>query len=315
MFILVLAFINFKSGENIVEGRLIADNYIKSLTLVIIILSMFSIYFFNVKTILVSRNLIQALSAHEEGLSKNLEFYQRALAYDYYGGNQEIREQLLSNTSLVLRTDASAEIKEGFLILSREEMQKQIDLKPTSVRHQIFMASFLNRLKLYEEAEPYLEEALRLSPKRQQTLFELITNNLNSGQLDKAEEFAKRTFELDQRFNIARIIYATTLIYNNKIIDADNLLKEKFNEDFGDERIARAYYTVGDLDRAIEQWGNVINNQPGNIQFRMALAATLLEAGRRDEAVDVLIEAIKVIPEFKKQGEFFIREIQAGRNP
>jgi len=319
LFILVLALISFKSrgGEEAFEEvsrKEYLSSYIKAFTPIIIILIIFSVYFFNAKGYLTSRTVLKALAPQAEGVAKNLEFFKKALAYDTYG-NQEVREQLLNAASRVLSLDVPQEFKDEFVTFGREEMQKQIDSNPISARAQIFMGSFLSRLGLRDEARLYLEEGLKLSPKKQLIYFELVTNDLNAGDLAKAEEFAKTAYELDERFSDARIIYVVTLIYNNKISEAEEISTEVFDENFGDERIARAYFTAGDFTRSILQWRNLINIQPNNIQFRISLAATLLGAGRRNEAVEVLEQAIEASPEFKEQGEFFIREIQAGRNP
>ena len=54
---------------------------------------------------------------------------------------------------------------------------------------------------------------------------------------------------------------------------------------------------------------------PNDTQSRTSLAAVYLAAGLRAEAVIELRKAIENDPAFKEQGEFFIQEIEAGRNP
>ncbi len=58
-----------------------------------------------------------------------------------------------------------------------------------------------------------------------------------------------------------------------------------------------------------------IDKNPTNIQYRLNLAAVYLQKGQRTKSVEQLQKAIEANPNFKKQGEFYISEIKAGRNP
>jgi tetratricopeptide (TPR) repeat protein len=318
LFILVLSLIHFHSKRNEEDEEkqeFLQQSLVKVLTPIIIILTLFSVYFFNVKGILASRTLIKAISPQEEGAEKNLTFFKKALSYNTYG-NQEIRERLLFSTSKLVNADIPQEMKEKFVILSQEEMQKQIDSNPISVRHLSLMTSFLNGVRLYNEAVPYLEKALELSPKKQQTYFEYITNRLNLRKFDEAVDLAKTAFELDENFDDAQKIYATALIYAGQSQVAESLILERYDEEVvGDDRIARAYFEKGQINKSILSWQKLIEEEPNNIQLRTSLAATYLADGFRKEAVEQLRKAIEIDPNFKEQGEFFIREIEAGRNP
>ncbi|HJN62920.1 MAG TPA: O-antigen ligase family protein [Candidatus Paceibacterota bacterium] len=315
LFIFVLALIHFQlRGEKELQPKPSSFVYTTAFVPIIIVLMVFSVYFFNAKLYLTSRSLLYAIAPQPGGLAKNLEFFKRALAYDT-SGTQEVREHLLTSTSnIVVNSGVPQELKEEFIILSKEEQQKQIDSNPTSVRHQIFLGSLLSTLQLYDEAIVYLEEGLRLSPQKQTTHLALVSVYLNSGQTQKAVNIAKTAYELDERFNTARIIYATTLIYNKQEDLAESLLNEKFDENFGDKRIAIAYFRIGDFTKSINQWGNVIKQHPDNIQFRAALVGTLLGAGLREESIIELQKAAEVDPSFKEQADSLIQKIRAGED-
>jgi hypothetical protein len=47
----------------------------------------------------------------------------------------------------------------------------------------------------------------------------------------------------------------------------------------------------------------------------LAVLAAFLKAGRRADSIAALQKAIDLNPDFKAQGEYYIQEIQAGRNP
>jgi O-antigen ligase/Tfp pilus assembly protein PilF len=316
LFILVLSLIHFHSKKKEEEKKdHINPSLVKILTPAIVILTLFSIYFFNAKGILASRTLIQAISPQEEGVEKNLDLFKKALSYDTYG-NQEIRERLTSSIPNLVNADIPQEMKEAFVILGQEEMQKQIDSNPISVRHLSLMAGFLDRIKFYNEAVPYLEKAIELSPKKQQTYFEYVSNRLSLRDFDKAIDLAKTAFELDENFDDARKIYATVLIYAGQSLAAEDLISERYGEEIvGDDRLAKAYFEKGQINKSILSWQKLIEEKPNNLQPRTSLAAVYLAGGFRVEAVEELRKAIEMDPNFKEQGEFFIREIEAGRNP
>ena len=77
----------------------------------------------------------------------------------------------------------------------------------------------------------------------------------------------------------------------------------------------QAYYNAGFYDRVVDIWEGRVERDPGNAQARISLAASYLAAGDRQKAVENIQRAIEINPNFKEQGEFYIREIRAGRNP
>jgi len=58
-----------------------------------------------------------------------------------------------------------------------------------------------------------------------------------------------------------------------------------------------------------------VEENPFNPQIRLSLAASYLAVGNRIQSILEIEKIIELDPDFKDQGEFFIREIRAGRNP
>jgi len=80
-------------------------------------------------------------------------------------------------------------------------------------------------------------------------------------------------------------------------------------------RFVSAYYKIGNFQKIKEIWEYLIREQPNNAQLYVSLAATYLQLGERQNAIKELEKAIELEPKFKEQGEYFINEIRAGRNP
>ena len=163
------------------------------------------------------------------------------------------------------------------------------------------------------EGLPILEQALSLSPGKQAIMFELIDAHLLQDNLDEAEELAQQAFESAPDYQQARIIYAATLIRNNKAEQADALLVPVYGTALVPELpIINAYALRNDLVILEQLWRARSEAFPEDVQARVSLAATLVELGRRTEAMGVLEQAVSDIPSFAPQGQEFIEAIRRG---
>ena len=73
-------------------------------------------------------------------------------------------------------------------------------------------------------------------------------------------------------------------------------------------------FSVLSLKSDIDRENKVKENQ-NDLQNHAGLSAAYLQAGERLKAVEALEIAIGLFPEFKEQGEYYVNEIRAGRNP
>ena len=121
---------------------------------------------------------------------------------------------------------------------------------------------------------------------------------------------------MEPTYTEARAIYAVASIYNGKSDIARKLFMDEYGTPIiGDQRLVNAYFARGDFESVAEVWKKVIEEDPMNLQYRISLAATYLQAGKRQEAIKELEKAIEIEPQFKPQGTYYIDEIKAGRNP
>ena len=281
----------------------------------LVVLMLFALYALNVKGLLVARDIVQGLKQQEGGLQVNLAQFEQALARDSFGA-QEVREQLATVANRLASLDADPALKQQFFDLARAEMQKQIDAVPDDARFQLFMASLLDTWQQYDAAIPYLESALQLSPRKQVTFFEIGSNLLNQGREADALVAFKAAYELEPRFSDAAILYAVGAIYARQPALAEDILQERFGTNtVSDSRLLQAYTRMGQFGKLRQLWEGRAAAEPGNWQYRVQLAAVYLALGERSRSIAELQKAIELNPEFKAQGERFIEEIRAGRNP
>jgi tetratricopeptide (TPR) repeat protein len=82
-----------------------------------------------------------------------------------------------------------------------------------------------------------------------------------------------------------------------------------------EDRYLSTLIQLGRHDEAVAVARERVSLNPLNTQYRITLVSVYLDAGRRGEAIGAIEEIIKIDPSFKEQGEYFISEIRAGRNP
>ena len=111
----------------------------------------------------------------------------------------------------------------------------------------------------------------------------------------------KKSFDLDQTFGDARIIYAVSAIFAGKDALAEELMKEYGGTVQDDERFLKAYAQKNNFDKVVAIFKVFIDKNPTNIQYRLNLAAVYLQAGYRTKSIEQLQKAIEANPSFKNK--------------
>ena len=276
----------------------------------------FIIYIVNIPGILTSKTIINAFKMAGTGNAQGaFELFQKAIAYNSFG-SMEAREHLSSFAMQVYgNPNLDKEFKDKVANYTIDELKKQNEQYPNDIREMIFLAAVYNKTQKYDEAISLLKRALEVAPQKQQLYFELGTSYLNKGDYENGMATLKKAFDLDQSFGDARRIYAVSAIFAGQDALAEELMKEHGGAIQDDERFLKAYAQKNNFDKVVAILKVFIDKNPTNIQYRLNLAAVYLQAGYRTKSVEQLEKAIEANPNFKKQGEFYISEIKAGRNP
>lgn len=327
-----LAYIHFRttdSGQFLRDEKIFSspDDYKKpALVSFIAITGVFVIYSANVPGILSANNLLSGIMHKEVGFNnpevsggqfeESLKSFNKAIAYDSFG-IPEAREHLANFSSRLFDfTQASDEIKMKVFDAASSEMKKQVENSPDDIRYLLFESTLYNEAKMYDEAIVLLKKAVELSPRKQQIYFELATSYMNKKNYEDALPLLKTAFDLDPEYGEARKIYAMILIMSGRESEGENLLKEKYGtEILADERLIRAYIERGDYHKVAAILEKLVEQSPDNAQYQLRLGASYLQIGQREKAISQIQKVIELEPNFKEQGEYYINEIRAGRNP
>jgi len=320
LFATFLAYVGFRSKVNAPVPSEISGvraDYGKAVYAVIIGAAfIFIIYAVNIPGLLASKTILNAFKAAGGGnVQGAFAEFQKAISYNSFG-SMEAREHLSSFAMQVYSNpNLDKEFKDKVANYAIDELKKQNEQYPNDIREMIFLAAVYNKTQKYEEAVSLLNKAIEISPKKQQLYFELGTSYLNKGDYENGLATLKKSFDLDQTNGEARRIYAVSAIFADKDVLAEELMKEHGGVVQDDERFLKAYAQKNNFEKVTAILKVFIEKNPTNLQYRLNLAAVYLQADYRTKSIEQLEKAIEANPDFKKQGEFYISEIKAGRNP
>jgi O-antigen ligase/Flp pilus assembly protein TadD len=274
-----------------------------------------TVYVINVPALSAAHATLQALIPQEEGLAKNLELYQNA--YDQNTvGQQEVAEQLSGFAQRVVGLDVPDEMKEAYVTRARVLLESEIEKNPRNPRPPFFLGGFLTRIGQPTEALPVLEQARLLGPNRQITLFEIARAYQGVGNIKEALLSARQAYELAPEFDQAATLYAGLLYRDGQSDTADALLENvSLSAQADSGELISALAEASHFSQLIALWEERVQRDPNDANARLSLAASYMTLNEREKAVAQIQVVIDQNPEFKEQGEYYIAEIRAGRNP
>lgn len=317
-FFTILAFVHFINGtefshkkKNKNDNENIGSSVV---SVVVVIFLITSLYYFNVRGILVSSNLISALSPQKEGLAKNFEYYKKALSHNVVGKG-EVREFLSQTSQQVYASQGvDQKVKEEYAFFAKSELDKQIKETPEDIRYYYIAGILMNKEFGPKAAIPYFEKAVELSPRKQLILLDLAFAYLSDGSTEKAIATLKKTYELEPSYISVKILYALGLVYANDEVTAEKLFGQEYEALLlNDVRFLNAYVAAKKYTEAISLWKKWIEKDPKNVQYRMSLAGVYLKIDDRLSAILQLQKVIEIDPTKKQDGEALIKAIREGR--
>lgn len=330
-FFSILAWVNaVYAGGNVVEEKAHhsghqaeADSLQYMFAGVVILAACVSIYFLNVRPINAAQGLIYGIIPNPD-TKVSLHHFKNVLALDTFGSG-EAREQLLQAAiRAASQPTTPSELRQEWLSFADEEMKKAIiSGRQNDARSNLIYSGFLGQLggintTFYDQAIERLEVARQMSPAKQSIIIQESIMHMVKGDKDKALELAKAAFDLEPAYPEAR---------KNYILMAVNAGREDLAEDLAagsddpnilyDIKLVNIYAGRKQFGRVLEIWQKQVELDPSNAQNRISLAGSYVKVGKRADAIKVLRDTISLNPdpEFKKQIEAAIAEIQAGRDP
>ncbi len=283
----------------------------------VFILVVFSLYFVNLKPYLAAKHIILALQKSSNGMDTDevLNEFNKVFSYGTFG-TVEAREQLSGFANNVSGAQISQDKKTRILSGAIKEMEEQVKKVPDDLRYHLFLGSLYEKAGRNQDGLNSFKKAVELSPKKQQVYFGLAEANLALNNTDKALEALKIAYDLDNENPEAVKNLAIIMVLNKQEKEAETIMEKHFGAKvIADKQLLNAYARNGNYKMIKEMWLEIIKKEPDNAQDYVGLAATYLQLKERENSIKALEKAIELDPRFKQQGEFYIKEIKAGRNP
>ncbi len=263
-----------------------------------------------------NKSLLNVLKLNSQGQVGSIETYSKPLS-KYSMSFPEALEHI-SQTAMALQANqnVSADLKQQLFQNIDKAFALQIEKNPNDARYRLFYGLFLSRFGWYGRAVEQLETAQKLSPNKQSIYFELANNYLLNNNGAQALEAAKTAYEIEPSYTEAKLVYGLVATASGNTALGNKILSEiNESEVVFDDRYLNLLLSMGETGRIIELAKKRVSLDPSNMQHRITLAAAYLQANRRQDAILVIQEMIKLDPSFKEKGDYYIGEIKAGRNP
>ena len=151
-------------------------------------------------------------------------------------------------------------------------------------------------------AEHTLRAVLKARPTDVAAIRMLAETAMRLGRYDDAENLLARCVELAPGFIAARHNYATVLYRQNRseaaIAQIDRLLADDPRNPGYRNLKAAALAKIGEYDQAIELYGGVLQDQPGQAKVWMSYGHALKTVGRQADAIKAYRRCVAIAPQF-----------------
>lgn len=277
----------------------------------------YTVFTYNVKPIRAARSIINALkiaggpdpAGKADAIQEELG---RGIKLNTFG-TTEAREQANQIGNSIFQNPAIADQdKRKYLAFVIEEIEKQRKDQPFDVRALAFISNAYLAAGRYGDTLAMVDEAMKISKRRQNFYFVAAEANLSGGQPNKAIEALRTAYELAPEYPEAIHNLAIVLIISGRVKEGEDLLEKHFGSRIvAEPKYVIAYRNIGDLEKVVRVWEKLVAANPGSAQYRAELGGAYFQIGRNKEAIAELQKAIELEPRFKDQGEKVIEQINA----
>ena len=202
-----------------------------------------------------------------------------------------------------------------------EEIQKNMKAESLDVKYYLSLMSLYNSSdqfdpKRLEQVEEIGQIALKLSPTRPQTYFELGQAMMSMKKYDEGIAYFKKAVELNDRpfeshWNLAAA-YLTAGMTELADEEFKKAQERGFTYDSANNLLKIAYIAriSQNYDKMVETYLKLTELQPDNADFYAKLAAAYQFAGDNEKAQQAARKAGELDPAFRQEADSFIQGLQ-----
>ncbi|MBU4348447.1 O-antigen ligase family protein [Patescibacteria group bacterium] len=316
-FFALLAYIysvNKKEEITLEQDNSKASEYLMPATILAVIIFIFIGYSLVLKPFLANKYLLGALKENAGGdVVETANLFSKSLSINTFLGKSEARSQFANFAvgSALLSNQLNDEQKSQLLVEAIAEIEQDKNENLLDPRPSIYLGIIYSKINQIDKAIEAYENALKISPRKQDILFSLADCYMAKDDYKQALLILKKAYEEDPEFTVARIYLAGMYIMNNQQDKADELLLEGFGAvNVADEFLVKVYYKSKNYLRLIDTWQAYVNKDENNINYRKSLAETYLLVSQPDKAIEELEKIIEINPLVEEEVREYIRQIK-----
>lgn len=307
VFFLSLAFIHFLVSPQ--EKTLISASPQKQKTLftffgaLLIILTIFTFYFGNVRPARASQSIINAISTP---LKEAIPLFQKTIEISPIAIFEAPEQFSRYVTPLVFNEKVDKEILKNALEAAAKELEKNIAQNPPDFRAYLVLGRQYNDYfmltqdgEALKSAETYLNKAVELSPRNQQVYWSLAQTKLSQGDNEEAVDLLQKAVDLEPRYTLSYWYLATIQkILGNYDLALETIKEaEKAGLDWKNnleslKMVIEIYQNLQDDNNLVPLYQQAIKLSPQDFRFPAGLAVTYANLGQFDKAKEFIQKAI-----------------------
>lgn len=273
----------------------------------IIVLTIFIVYFVNYKPYMANINLIKAIAYPTE----KFDSFKKAFELETFA-HSELVEQSIQNINN-LKSGLTPEKAEEVNVFIKKMMDKQLVRSGNDSRYTLFQGSFYESQKDYDKALASYGSAIENSPKKIM-LYSVVGNMyMQKGDYENAYQYFKKAFELERTYDDARLQFAVSAVLAKHQEEADQVAIEKYGtRAYPEDRMLSVYVIQKDLARA-EEVAQAISVKDKKPDAMMKLVGYYYQNKDTQNTVKMLQRIGAMFPELKTVVDNATQNIREGK--
>jgi O-antigen ligase len=248
-----------------------------------------------------------------QGIEANFAAFKEALAGGPLGRQEAVEQMLRFASAVAADQNATPELRQEVFDATVEATEAFLIERPNDARVEIIYAGVLAQYGQMQEALEHLEVALANAPRKQLVLFQTGITLIQGGAVEAALPYLKQAFDLEPRYDRARIMYAAGLYYAGREAEADALLEERFGTALVDDQtLLQVHADTKRLERVVGIWELRVAANPEDAQTRIGLATAHFGSGNIEATIAELEIAAGLNPGLAPQIRTLISNIRDG---
>jgi cellulose synthase operon protein C len=181
-----------------------------------------------------------------------------------------------------------------------QEVQRTIALDPSRSESYLLLALLQLRSNMLDQAEASFKKAVQADPKAMNAQLALGGFYQSHNRMPEAEQQFKHAIDINPKDSSPRAAFVRLLMQEGKRDEAESFLRQT-KKDLADRpegyrMLGDYYFAIGDLDKAVAEYGALYSDHPKDILAKKNYIQLLILKNRVDEAATLNNEILKSTP-------------------